>query len=133
MTHSTYHTNEINRTHSRIADLSAEPLHIRQERRAEFARDMADSPELVAERVEWLIDGNYGYGAYQLADQIRGNKRMNRVAALSQLVGSVEWECSSLEARKAFLSLNPAQQAKINAAIAKVLADKDACYISDAL
>jgi len=133
MTFSTYHYNEIKRTHSRIADLSAEPLHIRQERRAEFARDMADSPELVAERVEWLIDGSYGYGAYQLADQIRGNKRMNRVAALSQLVGSVEWGCSSLEARKAFLSLSRGQQAKINTTIEKVIADKDACYISNSL
>lgn len=56
-----------------------------------FREALASDPALVAERVGWLIAGNYGYGAMQAAKRVLGQKRMNRAAWLVQVTGAVEW------------------------------------------
>ena len=117
----TYEQREITKAHKQISELSNEPLKIRQENRSQFARDMQDNPDAVVERIEWMIDGNYGYGPYLICQDVLTRKRMNRVAMLSQLLGSFEWDCSSLEARKAYLSLTKQEQNKINKGIQELI------------
>ena len=79
---------------------------------------------LVVQRIKWMLDGNYGFGAYLICQDIMKNYRMNRIAALSQMIGGLEWQCSALEARKAYLSLDAAAQDRINAAIQAVIDER---------
>jgi len=108
----------------RMADLSALPLAERQANRAEFARDLKD-PELIAERVGWLLAGNYGLGAMLIAQDIESRPRMNRIAALSQTIAAFEWCCTGVFARQAYLGLDKAEQDAVNAAIGGVLLGRE--------
>ena len=125
MTHdlSRYAQNEKLLTNRRLNDLSHEPLHVRQANRKEYAKDLRDT-RLVVQRIKWMLDGNYGFGAYLICQDIMKNYRMNRIAALSQMIGGLEWQCSALEARKAYLSLDAAAQDRINAAIQAVIDER---------
>ena len=120
---SRYAQNEKLLTNRRLNDLSHEPLHTRQANRKEYAKDLHDT-QLVVQRIEWMLDGNYGLGAHLICQDIMKNYRMNRVAALSQMIGGLEWQCSALEARKAYLSLDAAAQDRINAAIQAVIDER---------
>lgn len=120
---SRYAQNEKNTTQRKLSHLASEPLHIRQANRKEYAKDLHDT-RLVAQRIEWMLDGNYGFGAYLICQDIMKNYRMNRIAALSQMIGGLEWQCSALEARKAYLSLDAAAQDRINAAIQAVIDER---------
>lgn len=75
----------------RLAEVRRQPLSDRKEAQAKFLETMRVNPELIAERLGWLLDGSYGYGAMLLAKQVLGSPRMNRSAALTQMVGAFEW------------------------------------------
>ena len=107
--------------HRLMSDLAALPLRERQANRANFADHMENDPDLIATRVEWMIGGDYGEGPYLICADILKRTRMNRVAILSQMIGGLEWNCSALEARKAYLSLDAPAQARINDAIQAVI------------
>ena len=121
---SRYAQNEKLQINRRLNELSHEPLHVRQANRKEYAKDLHDT-RLVVQRIEWMLDGCYGQGAYLICQDIMSRPRMNRVAALSQMIGGLEWQCSALEARKAYLSLDSAAQDRINAAIQAVIDERD--------
>lgn len=122
---SSYAQNEKRLTNRRLNELSHEPLSIRQANRKEYAKDLHDT-RLIVQRIEWMLDGNYGFGAYLICQDIMSRPRMNRVAALSQMIGGLEWKCSAVEARKAYLSLDTAAQDRINTAIQAVIDERDA-------
>ncbi len=82
---------------------------------------MRDHPDLVAERVDWLIDGNYGYGEMMLAKQVVASPRMNQVAALTQLTAALEWKCPEDRARSAWKRLTPAQQHRLDQSVRRVV------------
>lgn len=82
----------------RLDEVDKAPLNERKENLRDledmFSSKLArlrDGIETVAERVGWLLDGNYGYGSYLVANEIAANRRMNRVAALTQLTLALEW------------------------------------------
>ena len=116
-----YEDRERMKTNQKLNDLSHEPLKIRQENRAEYARAMNITPEIVAERIEWMIEGCYGHGSYLICQDILKRTRMNRIAMLSQMIGGLEWNCSSLAARQAYLTLTKAGQARIDKAIQAII------------
>jgi hypothetical protein len=97
------------------------PLSDRKEAQAAFHEVMARDPAVVAERISWLIDGNYGYGQMQIARQVVGSPRMNREAALTQLVAVYEWQCPRRMAVDAWKKLTPAQKKALSAAVAVVV------------
>ena len=103
--------------------LSSNPLSDRQQARAEY-HEALKSPELVAERAEWLLAGNYGEGAYIIARAIvEGSNRNNKVAQLSQTIAGFVWQCTGLFARQAYLKLTKDERAAVDAALAAVIAD----------
>ena len=57
-----YEQNELASASRRMAEIESSPLPERKEGCANFLEAMRDDPALIAERIGWLFDGNYGYG-----------------------------------------------------------------------
>lgn len=70
-----------------LTEIDDLPLAERKDNEACLLDAMAHQPDLVAQRVGWLLDGNYGYGAMRRAEKIANSPRMNQPAALVQLGG----------------------------------------------
>lgn len=82
--------------------LRGAPLAERKEARHGWLTAMQSERDIIAERLQWLFQGAYGKGAQLEAERIANNSRMNREAALGQLLAAVEWQCADSEARKAW-------------------------------
>jgi hypothetical protein len=111
-----YEQNERKRLNAQIALVETAPLSERRIVRAEWFEALTDV-KLIRERINWLLAGNYGKGAYDAAWSIKNAKRGNRIAAIAQLLAAVEWQCPANFAREAWNGLNKAAQKAINAAI----------------
>lgn len=117
-TNPAYHMRELDEVCKRLADVDRQSRAEREEARANFAQACAENPKLVHDRVGWLLDGSYGYGAYYLAWQIAtGSKRNNKPAQMCQLIAALEWYCTGADCRKVYKALAPETQAKLTAAI----------------
>lgn len=92
-----------------------------QAARAEWLDALRNSADTVIERIEWLLDGNYGWGAYECARETITNTRMNRSAWLGQVIANLEWQCPSNFAREAWNKLDGEKQENITAAINDVI------------
>jgi hypothetical protein len=97
------------------------PLRYRLQARNDWRGDLIREPYTIAERVEWILSGHYGFGAQQRAKRILLS-RGNHVAQLAQLVANMEWHCPANFAQGAFLSLSKEQQNTVNCAIQGVIA-----------
>ena len=89
----------------------------RKEAQAAFFEAMRDDPALVAERLGWLLDGNYGYGPMLLAKRALASPRMNRSAALTQMVGAFEWQSPDDMSRAAWKKLSAGEKARLESAV----------------
>lgn len=117
-----YETRELTAAHRALAEVEHAPLATRKEAAVEFA-DALRSPWLVAERIGWLLDGNYGYGQMLMAQRIVKAPRMNRVAALTQLVAAFEWQCPPRMATAAWKKLTKTEQGLLDQAVKKAIKD----------
>lgn len=120
-TQAEYEANEARRFLNRKSQIENSPWNERHEAQGEYYAAMRTSPELVAERVEWLFNGSYGFHECKLASAIKANPRCNRVAQISQLIALVEWQCTAEDACKAWLSLSPAEKQRIDEAVEKAM------------
>lgn len=94
------------------------PLSERKEAQAEFLEAMKTEPDLIAERLGWLFDGNYGRGEMMKARQILGMaKNANKVTSLNQLIGAYEWSCPTDMTVKAWKTLTAAEKDRLERAI----------------
>jgi hypothetical protein len=93
------------------------PLRDRVEAREAWAQALKD-PGLVAERVGWLLNGSYGYGACLRAKRIM-ESRGNKVAALAWLTAALEWNCPAPFAVQQFILLSATEQTRVNDEIAR--------------
>lgn len=116
-TRAEYEEREFRSAMAREAEVSAAPLSERQEARTEFGEALRD-PALISQRIGWLINGSYGFGEMKRATQIlsRG-PRMNKRAALTQLIAVYEWRCPAVFAVQAWKGLSAAQKAALDNAI----------------
>ena len=112
-----YEMRERREAHRHLDEIRKAPLAERKEAQAEFFEAMRDRPRLVGERVGWLLDGNYGYGSVLLAKQILHSPRMNRVAALTQMVGAFEWQCPEDMTRQAWKRLTAGEKHELARAV----------------
>jgi hypothetical protein len=103
--------------------INREPLRDRRECQASYLDAMRTDPATVAERIAWLIEGNYGKGPQLLAARIVSNPRLNRVACLAQLVCVYEWRCPRVMGREAWKKLTKSQQATLARVIEVVIED----------
>jgi hypothetical protein len=106
----------------REQEIDRAPLRDRKEAQGKFLSAMATNPAVVAERIGWLIDGNYGYGEMKMARRVVGSPRMNREAALTQLAAVYEWMCPRHMAVDAWKKLTPPQKKALSAAVEVVIA-----------
>jgi hypothetical protein len=108
-----YEQREMRAAQAQRAAVQHAPLRDRKEAQQDFFGAMRDDPSLVAERIEWLLAGNYGFGAMMIAQDILRRPRMNRQAALTQLIGVFEWQCPEDMTRQAWKRLSPGEQAAL--------------------
>lgn len=124
-TQAQYESNELAMARRDEEGINAAPLLERKENQERFLDAMTIDPALVAERIGWLIDGNYGYGPMLLAKRIVTSPRMNRVAALSQLICVFEWRCPRIMGVAAWKKLAVSQKAALKEAIDTVIAEAE--------
>mgnify|MGYP001301866764 CR=1 FL=1 len=110
-THEEYEKRESKAFHQQMANTKADPY--RKEGGEAFTRALTEYPEVVAERAEWAIDGNYGYGAMQYLRGLCGTQNSKRVCLFYTIAG-LEWRTSPYYAGKAWKTLNKKQQTHIN-------------------
>jgi hypothetical protein len=112
-----YERRELADARKHLDGLRRAPLSDRKEAQAEFYKAMSEDPNLVAERVGWLLAGNYGYGSMLMAKQVLANPRMNRSAALTQMVGAFEWMTPDDMVRAAWKKLSASEKAALESAL----------------
>lgn len=101
---------EVDRWLREVESIERASLRERKEAAATFLKDLLESPDVIAERVGWLLDGSYGRGSYLKAQQVLESPRMNRVAALTLMTAQAEWKTPSRLAVAAWKKLSPGQQ-----------------------
>lgn len=112
-----YERRERSEAHQKLTEVERAPLADRKEAAAAFLEAMREYPEIVGERVGWLLRGNYGYGSKLMARQILQSPRMNRSAALTQMVAAFEWSSPSAMTRASWKKLTKGQQAALERAV----------------
>jgi hypothetical protein len=112
-----YERNELYQAVRREQEIDRAPLSERKEAQQNFLETMRDDPAVVAERVSWLLDGNYGYGPMMMAKEVLRNPRLNRRAILVQSVGVHEWMCPRRMTVDAWKKLTLAQKDLLDAAV----------------
>ena len=102
---------------AKLAECVNAPLADRKAAQAEWRKALVEAPDLIAERVGWLIEGCYGFGAYLRAQESL-KSRGNRVAQLALLLAPLDFQCPQGMARGAFLTLTEEQRERVTALIA---------------
>jgi len=120
-----YEQREIRAAQAQRAAVQRAPLRDRKEAQLAFFEAMRDDPALVAERLGWLLDGNYGYGAMMLAQTVLRQPRMNRQAALTQMIGVYEWQCPEDMTRAAWKRLSPGEAAALGREVRVAISDAE--------
>lgn len=115
-----YHRQTIDEAYRHGQKIEGAPLSERKEACAEFAEALKD-PLLIAERIGWLIDGNYGHGEMLKAKQVVANPRMNRRASLTHLIGMYEWMCPADMGVNAWKKLSASEKKALDDAIDVVI------------
>lgn len=101
------------------------PISERRESCAEFTEVMRDNPDLVGERLGWLLEGCYGRGAMQAALHVLATgKNANKVASLNLLIAALEWSCPADMTIRAWKMLTEPQKVALDAAIQRVLQNR---------
>lgn len=116
-----YHDNEMKRFYTQVKEIDTLPRADKAENKARLLECWTTYPEIFAERIGWLLNGTYGYGAMIKALQIADNHRMNRTAGLSHLAACLEWSTNQAAAVAAWKTLTTTQQAKLDELIAAEL------------
>lgn len=113
-----------------VAEAVTGSLGDRKESAESMRQAMAEQPELVAQRVLWMLQGAYGFGAGQAAQEVAANTRMNRAAWMVQTIGAIEWQSQQRRTIAAWKTLTKAQQDKLAAVVmaevTEYLADQQA-------
>lgn len=123
---SEYEHRELMSAIAREREVERAPLAERKEAQREFLEAMRERPEIVAERIGWLLGGNYGYGAMKRAKQVLGSPRMNREAALTVMIAVHEWMTPGRMAVEAWKKLSPAEKSRLSKVTARVIEQAEA-------
>jgi len=119
LTQKQYETQELRLLDAKIKEVETAPLDERRLNADILRQVYKDQPEVFAERVGWLIMGNYGKGAQLRAESIlKMNRNANKAAGLAILTAALEYGVSNAHARSVFTKyLTPGEQAKLTALI----------------
>jgi hypothetical protein len=113
LTQKQYEEQEWKRANISYYDKEKLPKWDRQQGYKDLLADVIASPELISDRINWLLNGTYGYGEMKIAEQaIQLNKNPNSV--LFDLIAHWEWYTSAYYARKVYKNLTKEQQNNLN-------------------
>ena len=107
-----------------ISALAKQPLADRRAAKADYTDLMADV-DRYTRTLDWMLDDNYGHGAYLLVRECLANSRMNRAAYLGALVAALEARCPDREARGAYTGLPADVREKLDAAVVAWIAEAE--------
>lgn len=116
-----YMQNERARFFTRRQGWEKAPLADRKDAAAAYATVLRD-PAALARGLGWLRSGDYGVAEKAAADEIIANPRLNRAAALGQLLAGVECCCPARGAAAAYKALTADEKAAADAVFAAFLA-----------
>lgn len=120
-----YENRSLMEAHRHMQEIEKAPLADRKEAAQDFFEAMRDDPALVAERLGWLIDGNYGYGEMLKAKQVVASPRMNRVAALTHMIGAYEWQCPTAMSSASWKKLSTQEKKMLDEAVKIVISEAE--------
>lgn len=120
-TQAQYEMNEAKLLQAQLLRVEKAPLSERQEARTDYQDMMATTPNLIADRIGWILEGNYGFGAMKKAESILAS-RGNKIAQLSMLLASLEFSCPANFAAQAWNKLTLDQKLALEKAIQAVIA-----------
>jgi hypothetical protein len=107
-------------THDRNLDKA--PLGERKAYRDAFALAMRVTPRIIAERIDWLLNGTYGRGEFERAWLVMtAGHGTNVQAQLVALIGAMEWSCPYRHTREAWKMLSDAQKKALSATLETVI------------
>ena len=121
LSHDEYLKNERARLASRRQAWENAPLADRKAAADDYAHLLCN-PAALAERLNWLQNGDYGAAEKAEAVEILANKRLNRPAHLGHLLAGVECGCPGRRAAEAYKKLTAAEKATADAVFAAFLA-----------
>jgi len=119
-----YEQREIELALKNEREIERAPLADRKEAQQSFFEAIKQYPEIVAERVGWLLDGQYGAGAMLLARNV--TSRSNRPAAYSQMIAVLDHNCPRRMAAEAWKKLTPKEKTKLQQLIEDEIEQFDA-------
>lgn len=117
-----YETRCLNEAIAHEHNVNRNPLLERKENAGELGKYMATQPELVAQRIGWLLNGSYGYGEMLLAHR-SVDSRGDKVAQLTQLIAIYEWQCPATMAVAQWRKLSKKDQDTLKHAVQKEIDD----------
>lgn len=100
-----------------MKEIDNAPRHDKNESQGEFLDNCKNKPEIVAERIHWLLLGSYDYYANYLAWlAVKNNKpgSVGRRATLFHLIAAVEWRCPRSYAQKTWRALTDTEKATLD-------------------
>ncbi len=119
-----YEATERNAFNAQIKAVELSPLDVNmKDAAAEFDTICRTDHDLLIQRIQWLIDGCYGKGSYDVAREVIQNKRMNRHAWLFQTIAALEFGVKSSKARSIWNALGRDTQDTINYLLSLTISD----------
>jgi hypothetical protein len=106
-----YEQRELEEARRNEREVDSAPLAERKAAQAEFVDALKHSPSIIAERVGWLLEGQYGMGAMLQAHAI--TSRMNRPATYTQMIAVLDHNCPRRLAVDAWKKLTKPEQKKL--------------------
>ena len=116
-----YEISERNAFNAQINAINADPID--QESAREFDSILRNDCTLVTTRIDWLIQGCYGKGSYDVTREVIMNKRMNRHAWLFQTIAALEFNVKASKARAIWNALDKDTQSTINYDLSLTISD----------
>lgn len=118
-----YERREVESFQRQLREVEKLPLSERKENAQRFAEDLHRDPELIAERVGWLLNGSYGRGAYTKAMQMARSPRMNQGAWLVQTTAALEWRVPPRMTAQTWHTLSAAQRSNLERLVQREIRD----------
>jgi len=108
----------------RVTGIERQSAGDKREAAAEFEKSLTEHPWVIVERMRWLLEGHYGYGAAEAANRVlTASKKANKKAMLFQQVGRIEWSCPVYYINKAWKEISAEAQVAIKELIDQEIAE----------
>jgi hypothetical protein len=117
---------ELQQFRKKMEEVEKLPLAERKENAKEWFKDLSDNYMMIAERVGWLLQGNYGGGSFGSACRVLASPRMNQVAWCAITIANLEWRCPAKMAIESWKKLPVETRYQVNEAIRREIADAKA-------